>query len=95
MDLAAFKSTLSAGVPPAGLSPALRALWWQGKGDWDAAHKVVQGHEGEAECDWVHAHLHRVEGDLSNAGYWYRHCGRKPAQEPLDVEWAAIAAALL
>ena len=65
------------------------------KDDWDRAHQCVQGHEGEKDCDLVHAHLHRVEGDLSNAGYWYRRAGRSAATSPLPEEWSAIATALL
>jgi hypothetical protein len=94
MDLARFKTSLAAASPPADVSPPLVALWWAAKGDWKAAHEVVQAHE-DATCAWVHAHLHRIEGDLSNAGYWYRRAGKPAATEGLESEWAAIAAALL
>ncbi len=89
-----FRRSLSKSKPPAGLSPALVALWWAGKNDWDKAHKLVMAEDG-AECAWVHAHLHRLEGDLENARYWYRQA-RRPAAvgEPAD-EWATIVAALL
>jgi hypothetical protein len=89
-----FKRSLSKAEPPAGLSPALTALWWAGRDDWDKAHKLVMS-EDAAECAWVHAYLHRVEGDLDNAGYWYRQAGRPPACGELADEWAAIVAALL
>ncbi len=64
-----FRASLSASHPPAGLPPALEALWWAGKGVWERAHALVQDEPG-AEAAWVHAYLHRVEGDLANAGYW-------------------------
>jgi hypothetical protein len=93
--LAAFSQTLAAAAPPAGLAPALAALWWAAKDEWTKAHEVVQGHEGEAACDWVHAYLHRVEGDLGNAGYWYRQAGKPAERGELKAEWAAITGTLL
>jgi hypothetical protein len=93
----AFRSSLSADAPPEPLSPPLQALWWLGKGNWDAAHRVCQGHEDNDDCNWVHAHLHRQEGDLNNAGGWYRRAG-KPIPEsavPLEEEWSALAAEFL
>ena len=83
MDLTQFHASLAVAAPPGGLGPALQALGWDAKGDWDRAHALAQADEGGAG-DWVHAYLHRKEGDASNAGYWYRRAG-KPA----------IAAALL
>ena len=94
MDLAAFRASLDNPAPPPGLSLALQALWRAGKGDWDGAHDLAQRDERGAG-DWVHAHLHRKEGDLANAGYWYRRAGKPVAQAWLDEEWAAIVAALL
>jgi hypothetical protein len=94
MSVSAFKGTLSGKGPPEGLSPALRALWWAGKDDWDKAHKIVMKEE-DVGCAWVHAYLHRVEGDLDNARYWYRQAHRRPASGELASEWSAIAAALL
>jgi hypothetical protein len=94
MSPSAFKRSLSSKNPPAGLSPALAALWWAGKDDWDKAHKIVMSEDG-ADCAWVHAYLHRVDGDLDNAGYWYRQARRKAVTGKRDAEWAAIAAALL
>ena len=87
--------SLSDAAPPDGLDLALQALWWAGKGDWDRAHGCAQQHEGDRACDWVHAYLHRVEGDLPNAGYWYRRAGQPVATGSLDSEWQAIAVALL
>jgi hypothetical protein len=94
MDLAAFKLTLSQTTPPADLAGPLQGLWWAAKGDWDKAHKLVQDDSGPAAA-WVHAYLHRVEGDLPNAGYWYRSAHRPVARGPLDEEWAEIVADLL
>ena len=93
-SLETFRGSLSEPTPPAGLPPALLALWWAAGEEWDRAHGVVQQREGEPDCDWVHAYLLRVEGDLENARYWYSRAGRPVQTGPLDEEWAAIAAAL-
>ena len=89
-----FKRSLSKSQPPNGLSPALAGLWWAAKDNWHEAHKLVMD-EASAECAWVHAYLHRVEGDLDNAHYWYRRAHRAPASGDLPDEWNAIVAALL
>jgi hypothetical protein len=89
-----LKRSVAGAAPPAGLTPALAALWWAAKDDWQRAHRLVMD-ESDADCAWVHAYLHRVEGDLDNARYWYRQARREPAQGDLAAEWAAIAAALL
>jgi hypothetical protein len=94
MTFTEFESTLSQPQPPSGLSSALAGLWWAAKDDWDTAHKLVMD-EGGKDCAWVHAYLHRVEGDSDNAGYWYREAGRAASNGPLPTEWAAIAADLL
>ena len=93
MDFDNYKDSLAAAPPPEGLSHALEALWWERKGDWPRAHKCAQ-QQGDADGAWVHAYLHRVEGDLSNAGGWYRRAGRPTATAPLTEEWEAIARAL-
>ena len=95
MTIEAFRRTLADVAPPGGLDLALQALWWAGKGDWDRAHGCAQEREGDPACDWVHAYLHRVEGDRANAGYWYRRAGRPVAATSLQDEWNAIATALL
>ena len=92
--MADFKATLANATPAAGLAPPLAALWWAAKGDWDAAHKIVQD-ESTKDAAWVHAYLHRVEGDLGNAGYWYRRAHQPVAQDGLDAEWERIVSALL
>ena len=95
LDLATFEHSLAADRPPQGLDRALLAIWHGLRGAWDTAHALVQEAEGEPACDWVHAWLHRIEGDLGNAAYWYRRAGRAPASGPTAAEGRAIAAALL
>ena len=94
MHIAAFEASISEESPPEGLSAPLQALWWDAKGDWDRAHDCAQAQDDAAGAA-VHAYLHRKEGDLANAGYWYRRAGRPVAKEPLAQEWDALAAALL
>jgi hypothetical protein len=94
MTIDELKSTLRSPSPPAGLSPPILALWHDARGDWDAAHRVAQDIDG-SDGAWIHAYLHRKEGDLGNAGYWYRRAGRAVASGSLDDEWTAIASALL
>jgi hypothetical protein len=91
---AALAASMSQVAPPAALAPTVQALWWAAKGDWDRAHKIVQDDESR-EAAWVHAYLHRVEGDLPNARYWYRIAGKPVADGGLEDEWKAMAAALL
>jgi hypothetical protein len=88
-----LSASLSNAAPAPDLAPPLAALWWAAKGNWDAAHKIVQD-ESDAHSAWVHAYLHRVEGDLSNAGYWYRQAGQAVAKDSLDNEWERIVLAL-
>jgi len=91
----AFRSSVSAAAPPADLGPALQALWWVRRGDWNRAHGCVQQHEGDPDCDRVHAHLHRQEGDMANAGWWYRRVGRSMPELSLEDEWTALASEML
>lgn len=94
MDLAQFTRSLAQDRPPDGLAQALQALWWDMKGDWAEAHRCAQAQEDSAGA-WVHAYLHRREGDAGNAGYWYRRAGKPSASGPLDAEREAIVRALL
>ena len=94
MKLEEFKATLAHEVPPPGLSAAVQALWYVVNNDWDRAHKLAQNQDDGVGA-WVHAHLHRVEGDLRNAGYWYRRADRPEGAESLEAEWDDIAAAIL
>ena len=92
--MAEFKASLSGAAPAPQLDAPLAALWWSAKGGWDQAHKLVQD-EPTADAAWVHAYLHRVVGDLGNAGYWYRRAGKPVVTGSLDAEWEGIVSALL
>lgn len=94
MTPAEFKQTITTDEPPHGLPAPLAALWWSAKGDWEKAHALVMSDDSR-KAAWVHAHLHREEGDISNAAYWYRRAGVAVTDAPLADEWRAIAAALL
>ena len=93
MTIDEFTATLTAAAPPAA-PPLLLALWHDARGDWDRAHTLAQDVDDKAGA-WVHAYLHRREGDLSNAGYWYRRAGQPVATDSLEEEWSRIAASLL
>lgn len=94
MTLQEFRESLRLNEPPSELSGALVGLWWDAKGDWHRGHESAGEDEGLAGA-WVHAYLHRKEGDLSNAGYWYGRAGKAPATGSLEQEWVEIAEALL
>jgi hypothetical protein len=89
-----FRASLSGTAPATSLEPPLAALWWAAKGEWDKAHTIVMNEE-TANAAWVHAYLHRVEGDLGNAGYWYHQAGQPVAKDSLEAEWERIVSALL
>jgi hypothetical protein len=89
-----FEASLGADEPPPGSTQVLHALWHAARQDWERAHEFVQDEQG-ADAAWVHAHLHRVEGDLGNAGYWYRRAGRPMPDTALRTEWREIVTALL
>jgi len=88
-----FKATLAAPVPPDVAAP-LRALWHDGRGDWETAHTVAQEIDDSTGA-WIHAYLHRKEGDLGNAAYWYQRAHQPVATDSLDQEWQRIVTALL
>jgi len=95
MTLNEFNDSLSQNTILANLSVPLQALWQEAKGDWDLAHRLVQS-AGDKDSAWVHAYLHRKEGDLSNAAYWYSRAGRTMPNNPsLEQEWQSIVQALL
>jgi hypothetical protein len=94
VTLAGFAATLEASAPPPEISPSLLGLWWAAKGEWERAHSIVQD-DSSLQAAWVHAYLHRLEGDLGNAGYWYRRAGQPVATDGPQAEWERIAAALL
>ena len=94
MTIQDFEQTLQAGAPSADLPLVLAALWWDAKGDWTKAHECAQQKE-TPEHAWVHAYLHRKEGDLDNARYWYGRAGRDVFTGTLQEEWTRMAEALL
>ncbi|HUP40446.1 MAG TPA: hypothetical protein VM115_10030 [Vicinamibacterales bacterium] len=94
MTIEQFRATLAQAGRPHTLSPALRAMWEDAKGNWAAAHGLAQDIEDETGA-WVHAYLHRKEGDLGNAGYWYRRAKKPAATDTLEEEWTRIVSALL
>jgi hypothetical protein len=91
-----FLASVDRLAEPPPLSPALRALWLVKKGRWDDAHDVVN-ELATPMGSWIHAHLHRIEGDLGNAGYWYARAGRPAVgnRSDLDAEWNELVAANL
>ncbi len=89
-----FFETLEEDGPPEGLSPALKALWFAEKGDWDQAHRIAQD-DDTSEGRWVHAYLHREEGDTGNAHYWYRRAGKTMPDLSVEDERRAIIRELL
>ena len=93
MTFSEFNATLAATKPPA-VSPALVALWHDAKGDWAKAHGTAQDIE-DATGAWVHAYLHRKEGDEANAAYWYRRAAKPVEHGPLEAEWTRIVTVLL
>src|SRR5271166_4951659 len=94
MTLSEFKSSLAKTRPPSGLKPALAALWWAARGGWDRAHALVMDESG-LDCAWVHGYLHRLEGDLANARYWYGQVRKPVPTGRPPAEWDKIAGALL
>jgi hypothetical protein len=89
-----FKASLKKDTPPQGLSPLLKALWYDGKNDWDNSHNIAQDiHSNEGS--WIHAYLHRKEGDSGNAAYWYRKAGRPVPAISLENEWETIVKSLI
>jgi hypothetical protein len=94
MNVDEFRALLTKPSPPATLTPLLAALWWDAKGDWKRAHETAQDVSGP-DGAWVHAYLHRKEGDAGNAGYWYGQAARPHCTLTLDAEWEQIVSALL
>ena len=94
MTLDALKASVADDTPPVGIPATVEALWHDARGDWDRAHRIAQEIH-DADGSWVHAYLHRKEGDLGNASYWYRRAGRDRPSAPLEEEWGQIAAELL
>jgi len=94
MDLSSFKESLSANGPPENSSVYLKSLWFDAKGEWHKAHTLIQDVE-DKNAAWIHAYLHRKEGDISNADYWYHRAGKQRQDISLEKEWEQIIAALI
>lgn len=94
MNLQEFNNSLSQTNPPNSTSDYLKALWYDGKGNWQKAHELIQDIEDKSAA-WIHAYLHRKEGDIWNADYWYNRAGKKRPSVSLQEEWAAIVEAML
>ena len=93
MNLHEFKETLSENSPSKNLSDHLKALWFDAKGDWQKAHVLIQD-VNDKNAAWIHAYLHRKEGDIFNADYWYSRAGKKRPEISLEKEWEQIAEAM-
>ena len=95
-----FLASLADDLPPDTQSPPMQALWWLKKGDlslgpeWEAAHDICQSAEGTKAYDWVHALAHWIEGDESNADYWYRRIGESRGRKTIADEWEYLVAAI-
>jgi Tfp pilus assembly protein PilF len=94
MTAATFKLSTNSNEPPFNISVYLNALWYDAKGDWEKAHTIIQDIE-DKDAAWIHAYLHRKEGDNWNADYWYRRAGKTRPATDLDTEWANIVNAFL
>ena len=94
MTLSEFKESIKHANPPPNINHLLQALWYDAKGDWEAAHNLAQNIDTEAGS-WIHAYLHRKEGDLGNASYWYRRANQPVCKKSLVEEWEEIAGELL
>ena len=94
MDYTSFNYTLDMGAPPEDYSPELKALWWERKNYWDTAHKIIQHLPGK-DAAWVHAYLHRKEGDIDNASHWYSKAGRSFCEKDINDEFRDIISVLM
>ena len=94
MNFESFMKSLDKEHPPAGLSPYLLSLWYDAKGDWSKAHEIIQDEENKSGS-WIHAYLHRKEGDIWNADYWYNRAGKNRPSVSLKEEWKEIALTFL
>jgi len=86
MTFAEFKQSLQLSELPTGINQELQALWYDAKGDWHKAHDIAQD-INNSNGSWIHAYLHRVEGDLGNANYWYNRAGKSMPASSLEEEW--------
>jgi hypothetical protein len=89
-----FLDSIGAAGPPQDLSETLTSLWWDKKGDWNTAHSIAQSIP-TIQGSSVHAYLHREEGDMWNADYWYSRAGRQRPSIPLEQEWQQLVSEML
>jgi len=89
MNFNEFKDSLNNDTPPADVSNLLKALWYDGNDDWEQAHNIIQDMHNK-EASWIHAYLHRKEGDEGNASYWYHRAGKRMPDVSLTEEWEGI-----
>ncbi len=94
MEFEEFKESMKKDSPPSNFSSQLKALWYDGKGEWKKAHDLADGPSDQLSAR-VHAYLHRKEGDIGNADYWYRRAGENRPEEGLDEEWEMLVKKLL
>lgn len=94
MNYEQFKASISSENPPADLSSYLKALWFDAKDNWEKSHNIVQDLNDDTAA-WIHAYLHRKEGDTWNADYWYNRAGKKRPVGSLEKEWEDIVNELL
>jgi hypothetical protein len=94
MNLEEFQKSLSAFDPPPGISTYLQSMWYDFKGDWDKAHQLIQNIDDKTAAH-IHAYLHRKEGDIANANYWYQRAGKRRPEYSLEKEWEELVKALL
>lgn len=94
MTFEEFNSSLAGINPPSSISAYLQALWYDGKEDWEKSHTIIQD-INDKTASWIHAYLHRKEGDMWNADYWYSKAGRKRPEVSLTQEWENIVKELL
>lgn len=90
MTIETFEASFAQGKPPADSSIYLQALWYDANNNWEQAHTLIQDLETDTIAAWIHAYLHRKEGDTWNADYWYRRAGRKRPAGTLAEEWKTI-----
>lgn len=94
MNFEEFNTSLENTQPPALVSENLRSLWYDAKGDWEKAHTIIQDIDDKTAA-WIHAYLHRKEGDIGNADYWYSKAGKKRPSISLSEEWKQLVKSLL
>jgi hypothetical protein len=94
MDYEQFVASLAASQPPSGISRELLSLWHDGRNDWHHSHEIAQDIEG-INGSWIHAYLHRKEGDFNNARYWYHRAGKNEPSISLGEEWKLLVRSFL